>query len=199
MIAYYNSEGRYVWVGSPVALIDGAPSPPTHPLHSTHSMYEGIVDQFTQYHDVVAGVPLTMPERPSVNHSFDWNTKTWYDPRTLTELKAVKNSYINEARLTANASYFIFDGKQIAVDELSKNDITITHGGILFNNALPDPWVGGWKTIDNSYVAIPDKATWGLFYDAMVNQGTVNFNHSQALKAQLAAATTIEEIEAIVW
>jgi len=64
---------------------------------------------------------------------------------------------------------------------------------------MPVDWVGGWKTIANTYVPIPDVATWGRFYLSMTGQGKVNFAHSQALKAQLAAATTAEQVEEIVW
>ena len=34
---------------------------------------------------------------------------------------------------------------------------------------------------------------------AMVAQGAANFMHAQQLKTQLAAATTAEEVAAIVW
>lgn len=145
------------------------------------------------------GVHFTQPESPSVFHVFDWVSKQWFDPRTLQDLKATKNSYINIERLKANQSTFTFNGKQIAVDPLSRGDIDATHGIILLTNAMPVDWVGGWKAVDNTFVAIPDKATWESFYTAMVSQGSINFAHSQALKAQLAAATTIEEIEAITW
>ena len=34
---------------------------------------------------------------------------------------------------------------------------------------------------------------------SMTLQGTTNFGHSQGLKASLAAATTVEQINSIVW
>ena len=143
---------------------------------------------------------VAMPSRPSEHHQFNYTTKQWEDPRTLADLKAAKNEAINAARLRANQSHFTFTGKQIATDPLSRSDIDGAHGIIVATGALPPGWPGGWKAINNEYVLIPDVPTWLAFYGAMVAQGTANFAHSQALKAQLAAATTPAEVEAVpVW
>lgn len=116
---------------------------------------------------------------------------------TLADLKATKNDAINRARAAANSSHFTFQGKQIAVDPLSRSDIDATHGAVLMLQALPPGWPGGWKAMDNTMVPIADLNTWGAFYAAMVAQGTANFNHAQTLKAQLAAASTPAEVEAV--
>lgn len=143
---------------------------------------------------------VAMPPRPSANHQFNYTTKQWEDPRTLADLKAAKNAAINDARLRANQSHFTFMGEKIAVDALSRSDIDAAHGAWLLVGGPPPGWPGGWKAISNTIIPIPDMATWGQFYGAMVAQGTANFAHAQALKAQLAAATTPEEVEAVpVW
>lgn len=141
--------------------------------------------------------PVAMPPRPSEHHEFNYTTKQWEDPRTLTDLKAAKNQAINMARAAANSSFFMFQGKRIAVDQLSRSDIDAAHGSILMLQALPPGWPGGWKSMDNEIVLIPDVATWAQFYGTMVATGTANFNHSQALKAQLAAASTPAEVDAV--
>lgn len=141
--------------------------------------------------------PVPLPPRPSTDHQFNYTTKQWEDPRTLADLKAAKNAAINAARLKANQSFFMFSGKRIAVDPLSRSDIDAAHGAILMLGAMPGGWPGGWKAMDNTIVPIADLATWGQFYGAMVAQGTANFAHAQALKAQLAAATTAEEVAAV--
>lgn len=123
----------------------------------------------------------------------------WVDARSLAEAKAAKNLEINASRLAANTSYFTFNGKQIAVDALSRSDIDASNGIISLTGALPGGWPGAWKAMDNTYVAIPDIATWTAFYAAMVTQGTANFVYSQQLKAALAAATTLEQVDAIYW
>ena len=118
-------------------------------------------------------------------------------PQTLADLKAAKNQAINMARAAANSSFFLFQGKRIAVDQLSRSDIDAAHGSILMLQALPPGWPGGWKSMDNEIVPIPDVATWAQFYGTMVAAGMANFNHSQALKAQLAAASTPAEVDAV--
>lgn len=138
-----------------------------------------------------------LPSRPSEHHTFNYAIKQWEDLRTLADLKAAKNAAINAARLKANQSHFTFAGKQIAVDPLSRSDIDAAHGAILMLGAMPGGWPGGWKAMDNTIVPIADLTTWGQFYGAMVAQGTANFAHAQALKAQLAAATTAEEVAAV--
>jgi len=150
---------------------------------------DGWLDEQGQHHSV--------PESPSPFHVFNWTSKEWEDPRTLEQVKAAKNAAINVSRANANQSFFMFGGKQIAVDQLSRSDIDGTHGAVLLLGALPPGFPGAWKAIDNTFVPIPDLATWAAFYGSMVAQGTANFNRSQALKAQLLAAVTIAEVEAI--
>jgi hypothetical protein len=132
-------------------------------------------------------------------HRWSNATMAWQDLRSLQSAKAAKNAEINAARLSANRSTFTFSGKAIACDELSRSDIDGAHGIILMTGALPPGWPGGWKAVDNTYVAIPDVATWGAFYAAMVSQGMANFAKAQTLKAQLAAAATIAEVEVLQW
>lgn len=141
--------------------------------------------------------PIAKPPKPSEHHVFDYTTKQWVDPRTLEDLKSAKNAAINAARLRANHGTFTFAGKEIAVDPLSRSDIDGAHGIILALQTMPPGWPGGWKATDNSIVPIPNLQTWLAFYAAMVAQGTANFNRAQALKAQLAAATTKAEVEAV--
>jgi hypothetical protein len=126
-------------------------------------------------------------------------TPTPPEPPTLTELKAAKNVEINTARLKANQTVFLYQGKQVACDQLSRSDIDGINGFVATRGALPNDWVGGWKALDNSIIPIQNITIWNAFYDSMIAQGQANFLKSQNLKAQLAAATTSEQIEAIVW
>jgi hypothetical protein len=145
------------------------------------------------------GVPVEFPAKPNPRYQWNWTTQAWADPRTLAQAKAEKNDEINRARAAANSSTFSYGGKTISVDALSRSDIDGANGIISLTGALPGGWPGAWKSVDNSYVLIPDIATWTAFYAAMVTQGTANFAYSQQLKATLAAATTIAEVDAITW
>lgn len=123
----------------------------------------------------------------------------WIDTASLEALRDAKKLEINKCRELANSTYFEFQEKRIACDALSWKDILSANCLIALTGTLPQGWPGGWKTIDNSYVAIPDVATWTQFIGAMVSRGTAHFNHSQQLKSLLAAAETPEQIAAIKW
>lgn len=129
-----------------------------------------------------------------------WDGETLAPPAVdLQALKISKNDEINAARFSANFSAFPYAGKLIACDTLSRSDIDGINGYVSLNSALPPGWPGGWKATDNSILIIGDVATWKAFYGAMIAAGSANFAHAQALKAALIAATTAEEIAAIVW
>lgn len=184
----YCQDGMYSLQasGSNIALLGNY-------QNATHYVSNGIP---TPYSDAQA-----IAKARSIFIASKWSNVTfeWIDPRSLLDFKAIKNSYINNSRLIANQGYFTFTGKQIAVDSLSRSDIDATNGVVTLTNEMPDGWLGAWKAADNSYVIILDVATWTLFYKAMVGQGSINFAHAQNLKAQLAKATTIAEVEAIKW
>lgn len=117
----------------------------------------------------------------------------------LAPLKAAKNDEINAARLAANFSTFQHAGKAIACDQLSRSDIDGTNGFVSLYGSLPPGWPGGWKAVDNTYVPIASVNDWKAFYASMFAAGNANFAKAQALKAQLDAATTAEQVAAIVW
>jgi hypothetical protein len=123
----------------------------------------------------------------------------WRDDRTLEECRTEKNAEINQKRLLANRTSFVFAGKTIACDELSMLDIQSLNGIVALIGSLPPGFANEWKAIDNTYVAIPDKATWIAFMGAMVSTGQANFDRAQELKAALAAATTNADVDAITW
>lgn len=118
---------------------------------------------------------------------------------TLAEAKAAKNLQINDWRATANQTYFTHGGKQIACDQLSRSDIDAVANSIALTGAFPAGFPGVWKAMDNTYISLPDVAAFKAMFASMTLQGTVNFGHSQDLKTALAAATTVEQIDAIVW
>lgn len=118
---------------------------------------------------------------------------------TLEQLKAAKNTEINTERAAANCSTFIFSGKAFSCDMLSRGDIDGINGYVALYAALPPSFPGAWKAVDNSVFPIPDVNSWKTFYAAMVAAGAANFAHSQQLKTTLAAATTAEQVAAIVW
>lgn len=147
-----------------------------------------------------AGEFSLVPPRSSLGHEWNWTAKSWFDPRTLEQAKFAKNAEIDAAREAANRSHFVFQGKQIAADDMSMKDILATNGDVQNLGSFVTGWPGGWKAMNGTgFVAIPDVATWHQFFRAMVTQGAVNFAQSQARKATLDAATTVAEVEAVTW
>nr|WP_314540155.1 DUF4376 domain-containing protein [uncultured Massilia sp.] len=114
-------------------------------------------------------------------------------------LRAEKRQQINDWRAAANLSTFPHAGKLIACDALSRSDIDGVANNIALRGAFPDGFPGGWKAVDNTMIPLADVDAFKAMYDSMTAQGTENFNHAQELKAQLAKASTLEEIAAIEW
>jgi len=117
----------------------------------------------------------------------------------LATLKVVKNAEIDHWRAQANASTFPYGGKLIACDALSRSDIDGVANHIALCGGFPDGFPGGWKATDKTMLPLPNVDAFRAMYASMTAQGTENFNHSQDLKAQLAAAGTPEAIAAIQW
>lgn len=122
-----------------------------------------------------------------------------HPPRSLDELKAEKNKEINRARAAANTGSFSHEGKEFAVDVLSRSDIDGVNGYVAIFGVLPSAFPGAWKAIDNSYFPIADVHGWKAFYAAMVVQGGANFARAQELKRSLQAAKNAAAVAAIVW
>jgi hypothetical protein len=137
---------------------------------------------------------------PDISHKdLIWVEYVPPPPPTLEQEKEWRNQYVNSQRLMANQTYFTFQGKQIACDQLSRSDIDGVAGEIALTGAFPDGFPGAWKATDNSYVLLPTVDDFKSMYSAMTAQGAANFIHAQTLKAAIEAATTVEEVKAVVW
>jgi hypothetical protein len=53
--------------------------------------------------------------------------------------------------------------------------------------------------LDNSYIPLPTVEDFAPLYSAFTQRGSLNFMHAQDLKAAVAAATTVEQVAAVVW
>ena len=137
------------------------------------------------------------PERPSNWYEWDVDKEAWV--ADLAALKNAKRQEINAAKLAANRSHFVFQGKKIACDEQSRSAIDSVNGVVVLTGQLPTDWVGAWKAIDNTFVPITDVETWRQFYTALAAHDQANFLYSQELKALVDRAATEEQVTAIHW
>lgn len=117
----------------------------------------------------------------------------------LAPAKTAKNTQINQWRADANQTSFPHAGKQVACDALSRSDIDAVANSIALTGAFPAGFPGAWKAVDNSYIMLPNVDAFKALHASMTAQGTINFGHSQDLKAALAAATDVGAVNAIVW
>ncbi len=138
---------------------------------------------------------------------------SWFNPNAPLEqldvhlrmLREFKRKKINQWREAANFAYFVYKGKRIACDRLSRSDIDGTNGEIIgltiIHNEprLPLNWIGKWKAIDNEYVDITTVVEWKEFYSAMFNCGTLNFAKAQYLKAIVESTGSLQDIMNITW
>lgn len=150
----------------------------------THKVVEGVPElvdgNWQQVFSVVARSPQEIAER-------------------LEAAKLAKNNQINSWRLEANRGTFEHGGAAFACDELSRSDTDGITSFVSLYGVMPPGWPGAWKAKDNSFFPITSVADWKSFVASMVAQGNANFAKAQALKAQLAAATTREQLDSIVW
>lgn len=114
-------------------------------------------------------------------------------------MRALQSASIDAAWAAANSATFLFGGHPIGMDETGSKNINSIATGIALTGALPAGYPGYWKAADNFPVPVVDVATFKQMYAAMIAQGLTNFAHAQTQKAAIAAATTPDQIAAIVW
>lgn len=128
-----------------------------------------------------------------------WDGTRFSKPPPSDFQRAAKLAEIDSSRLAANTRTFPFSGKEFSVDALGRSDLDATAIYVALNNALPDSWPGVWKATDGTTVPITNVAQFRALYKAMVDTGTTNFIKAETLKAQVAAATTLAQLNAIRW
>lgn len=121
------------------------------------------------------------------------------DTRDIEAARAAKRAQINAAWAAADAGTFAYAGHAISADAASRGRIDAVTGCVLATGDLPAGWPGGWRDVDNQLAPITSTTDWGAFLGSMVAQGMANFAHAQQLKSTLDAATTLAEIDAVVW
>lgn len=136
--------------------------------------------------------------KPSNQHTFNFATKQWQDPRTLQDLKDAQWTLIKQAReaaLTAplTTSFGIFDA-----DEKAQASITKSIMLLQTLEALGTPGSVDFTLADNSVVV--------LTLTQMVEVGLTLGAREQAVRAtatarrvQIEAATSQVEVEAVTW
>jgi hypothetical protein len=140
------------------------------------------------------GVAILIPAKPSENHIFNYTTKQWEDPRTLQDIKDVQWALIKQSRTRAEYSGFTWDGSIFDSDAVSQNRIT----GAVTLAQLSSSFTIDW-TLQNNTVRTLSQTDMLQVGAALGVHVQTQFTKGQALRAQIDAATTVAEVEAVVW
>jgi hypothetical protein len=114
----------------------------------------------------------------------------------LADLKDKKSAEIETACLLAIGAGFTFEGNQFGADLVSRTNLIGTVGSIQAGIPLPDGFT--WRTLDEQNVPMTADALVALGAALLVHCNT-QYAKSWALKAQVDATTTADEVEAISW
>lgn len=141
---------------------------------------------------------VEFPPPPASYYAWDWTTHTWINPRTLQWYKDQKWEEIKVSRdIAINAPldtpYGIFDA-----DPNSRANIA---NSVLYLQTLEQQGTPGtvdWTLADNTTITLnyQEMSDVGVLLGQRTNAA---YDTSRALRTQIDAATTVEEVEAIHW
>lgn len=197
----------------------------SNPVATTSLRCDGVsptIDTLTQIYGVMASDPLfsgfealsidsangkespitPLPEKapqPSMWHAWDPVRWCWdLPPGALDKAKEAAKLRINIARNAAERSGFEAYGKTFDSDDDSIKRILSTSQAAAASKAAMVPLSVDWTCADNSTITLDADMLIALPLH-MAMAGNAIHGRAKALKADIDAATTIEEIDAVVW
>jgi hypothetical protein len=147
---------------------------------------------------IIESTGLPMPAQPDDKHVFDWTSHTWVDPRTLDDLKSDQWELMKAARETAEFGGFTWDGSDFDSDSESQRKIQGAVQMALIAAAASQPFSIDWTLADNTVRTLSgaDMINVGLAMGTFVSG---IYEQGRALREQIDAATTPEQVQAIAW
>ncbi|MDD2767072.1 MAG: DUF4376 domain-containing protein [Candidatus Moranbacteria bacterium] len=143
---------------------------------------------------VIDNIHYKLPPQPSTNHTFNYTTKQWEDPRTLQDLKDAQWTLIKQARSNAEYAGFTWDGSTFDSDAISQNRIT----GAVALAQMSDQFSIGW-VLANNQVRTLNQTDMMQVGAALGQHVAAQFAKGVLLREQIEAAATKAEVEAVVW
>lgn len=150
------------------------------------------------YVDVNSLSLVEFPPKPNVYTIWDWTTHSWIDPRSIQNHKDQKWEEIKRSRDAAinaplSTPYGVFDA-----DASSRANIA---NAVLYLQTLEqqgNPGTVDWTLADNTTITLnyTEMSEVGLLLGQRTNAA---YDTGRALRAQIDAATTIAEVDAIHW
>lgn len=117
---------------------------------------------------------------------------------TLEEVKQRKKSEINEERNRRETAGFLYQGKMFDGDQRSADRIQVASLAAQASINAGAPFSVTWSVMDNSTVVLDAAGVLGMV-SAFAGHGEAIFEQGKALKAQVDACATVEEVNAITW
>lgn len=131
---------------------------------------------------------------PNPAFHYDFALAQWVDPRVLSDFKAVQWAKIKKARSAAEYAGFTWGGSTFDSDATSQNRIT----GAVTLAMLSPAFEIDWVLADNT-TRLLDQSGMAQVGGALGVHVATQFSKGVMLRAQIEAATTREEVEAVVW
>lgn len=149
-------------------------------------------------HTVIAGVltELATPRiAPSPAHKWDRATASWFDPRTLEQVKADAWASIKSQRESRMKGTFTHEGNIYDIDPVNLSGASIDAREALIAG---EAWTQMWVLANNSVITLSAIEMIALARTAKSVVSNL-WAISQYLRGLVEAATTIEQVEAITW
>lgn len=157
-----------------------------------------IVGGFCGSQYVEDGALVNIPECPTQHHIFDYTTKQWIDLRTLDDHKSAKWKEIKRQRDVAEFATFTYNNMEFDGDLDAQRRLTAYISVSKSSIAAGQPFEAEFTLANNTNVTLTAQDFVGIEL-AKVQAVAATFNHASALRAQIDAATTVQEVEAITW
>lgn len=161
-------------------------------------IYVGPPPGFDHYHDIASNRPVAIPPQPSPTHVFDYISKTWSDPRTLSQRQNDKWATIKAAREA------VFDAPVVTsvgtFDSDYDSRIEVGHAVILAQTAtaMGHPVNIKFTLADNTTVMLDLQgiSNVGLMFGAKVQAARAK---ATDLRTLIYTAITADQVDAITW
>ena len=149
---------------------------------------------YKHYYDKDLDLVVPMPYQPSRADIFDYDIKQWVDTRSLQDYKTIQWDAIKQSRTLAEYGGFTWDNSVFDSDAVSQNRIT---GAVQLAQISPGFNIE-WTLADNTTRVLSAADMISVGTALGIHVGT-HFAKGQALRTQIEAATTKEEVEGIIW
>lgn len=138
-----------------------------------------------------------LPARPTQHHQFDYATKQWLDPRTLDDFKAEKLAQAKAARDAQEFGLFTYNGMVFDGDLDAQRRLSVLVSASKTSAASGYSFAKDFTLADNTVVQLTAEDFIGIEM-AKLWQVDVAFQEYRVKRAAIEAATTLEELGAIV-